>query len=66
MLPTAEPRSDSRGRLRPDAFAMVWHLLIDTGDPIDTGGSAVQFPQAFGVEEEIRGLLTLSGKVKSG
>ena len=39
--------------------------LIDTGDLIDSGGRAVQILQAFGVEEELRGLLTLSVKAKT-
>lgn len=52
--------STSRVRLRPGAFALVWHLLMDTG------GSAVQISQAFGVEKEFRRfLLTLSGKAKT-
>ncbi len=52
-------------RLGPGAFGLVWHLLIDTDDLIDIGGRAVQILQAFGVEEEVGGLLTLSVKAKT-
>jgi len=42
-------------RLRPETFAEMWNLLIDTGD------AGVLILQAYTVKEELRSLLSLAG-----